>query len=80
MTDAERQEVADAPIGQLRDQFGIDHQVPKYLQDSWDEHSEGTLLATFATNGVAPAAVKEVVEYYVGHFTGALGQVAPSPE
>ena len=72
----EQQEVADRSIHLLREQYRVDHnKVLKPLQETWDEHQEGTILATFAQNGVAPAAVTEVVEYYVSRFNSALGQI-----
>jgi hypothetical protein len=73
----EKQAIADAPIGQLRDQFSINHdQVLKPIQDKWDEHEEGTVLATFAQQGVSPEAVTAIMDWYTGIFNGALGNAA----
>ena len=69
----------DRPVGHLlllREQFNVDHsKVLKPLQETWDEHQEGTILATLGQNGVAPAAVSEVVEFYVSQFNGAMGNI-----
>jgi hypothetical protein len=73
----ERQAVADMPVEQLREQYGIDHaRVLAPLRASWDEHGEGVLLATLAQNGVEPAAVKELAALYTDTFNGALGKTS----
>ncbi len=75
-SDEEKQAIADMPLAQLREQYKVDPmRVLPSLRNAWDEHGEGTILATFAQNGVAPEAVSEVVEFYVGQFNGAVGKV-----
>ena len=75
-TDEERQAVADTPLSQLREQFKVDPtRVLPSLRESWDSAAEGTLLATFAQNGVAPEVASEVIEYYIDQFNGAVGKV-----
>jgi hypothetical protein len=57
-TPEERQAVADMPIEQPHEQDGLDHsRLLPSLRACWDEHGEGTRLATMAQNGVEPAAV-----------------------
>jgi len=75
-SDEEKQAIADMPLAQLREQYKVDPmRVLPPLRKDWDEHGEGTILATFAQNGVAPEAVSEMVEFYVGQFNGAVGKV-----
>jgi hypothetical protein len=73
-TDEEKERIANAPIAELRDQFKIDPtRVLPVLRERWNEHAEGTVLATFAQQGIAPEAVSEVMDVYVQAFNGALG-------
>ena len=73
-TDEEKERIANAPIAELRDKFKIDPtRVLTVLRERWDEHAEGTVLATFAQQGIAPEAVSEVIDVYVQAFNGAVG-------
>jgi len=72
----EKQAIADAPIGQLREQYGIETGPPSFLAERWDEHGEGVLLATLSQQGAAPDAVKALHAWYSDVFTGALGNAA----
>lgn len=42
----------------------------------WNAEGEAEVLATFADQGVAPAAVKEIVGWYQGVFNNAMGDPA----
>ena len=73
-TEEEKQAIADAPVGQLREQYGVDQtKVMPVIQDRWDSEEEATVLATFSQQGVAPEAVKEMYSWWVSLFNGALG-------
>jgi hypothetical protein len=76
-SEEEKQAVADAPIGKLREQYGVDPtKVPAHLRESWDAESEATVWATFSQQGLSPEFAKASYEWYVGHFTGALGRAS----
>jgi hypothetical protein len=77
MTADEKQATADAPLGQLREQYGLNHHeaVLPVLRERWDSEEEATLLATFSQQGLAPEAVSAFYSWYSDMFNGALGDV-----
>jgi hypothetical protein len=75
-TPEERQAVADMPIEQPHEQDGLDHsRLLPSLRAGWDEHGEGTRLATMPQNGVEPAAVaRDLLHDWMEHSpTSAIG-------
>ena len=67
----------NAPVEVLRERYGGNHNdVLSVARDKWNAEGETEVLATFAEQGVEPAAVKEIVNWCTGHFNNALGDPA----
>jgi hypothetical protein len=75
-TDDEREEVMQAPLGELRDRFGIEPKLPDALREKWDAETEGTVLGTLAVQGVTAEAARAIHGWYESVFAAHGGDVA----
>jgi hypothetical protein len=76
MTQAERDEILNAPISELRDMFAIAHErVQPHLREHWDEEGEAEVLASFAHAGVSREGARTVMGWYMDKFNQHLGDI-----